>query len=84
MYRVLRAEGEVRERRRQATDPATIKPELLATGPNEIWSWGTSMAKPVALLLADLGVTFRKWQIQPDDRNAQDRDPSRGDRRRDG
>jgi len=39
MYRVLRAENEVRERRRQATHPATVKPELLANGPNEIWSW---------------------------------------------
>jgi len=39
MYRLLRAEGETRERRRQATHPATVKPELLATGPNEIWSW---------------------------------------------
>jgi putative transposase len=39
MYRVLRAEHEVRERRRQATHPATVKPELLATGPNTIWSW---------------------------------------------
>jgi putative transposase len=39
MYRVLRAEGEVRERRRQATHLATVKPELVATGPNEIWSW---------------------------------------------
>src|SRR5207253_11236306 len=39
MYRLLRAEDEVRERRRQATHPATVKPELLATGPNEIWSW---------------------------------------------
>ena len=39
MYRVLRAADEVRERRRQATHPAAVKPELLATGPNEIWSW---------------------------------------------
>jgi putative transposase len=39
MYRVLRAEDEVRERRRQARHPATVKPELLATGPNAIWSW---------------------------------------------
>jgi len=39
MYRVLRAEGEVRERRRQATHPATVKPELVAAGPNAIWSW---------------------------------------------
>jgi putative transposase len=39
MYRLLRAEGEVRERRRQATHPATVKPELMATGPDQIWSW---------------------------------------------
>ena len=39
MYRILRAEGEVRERRRQATHPATVKPELVATRPNAVWSW---------------------------------------------
>ena len=39
MYRVLRADGETRERRRQATHPAAKKPELLATRPNEVWSW---------------------------------------------
>lgn len=39
MYRVLREHDEVRERRRQATHPARVKPELLATQPNEIWSW---------------------------------------------
>jgi putative transposase len=39
MYRLLRAEGEVRERRRQATHPASVKPELVALGPNQVWSW---------------------------------------------
>jgi putative transposase len=39
MYRLLRAEDEVRERRRQATHPARIKPELVANGPNSVWSW---------------------------------------------
>jgi len=39
MYRLLRASGEVRERRRQATHPATVKPELMATSPDQIWSW---------------------------------------------
>jgi putative transposase len=39
MYRILRAEGEVHERRRQATHPPTVKPELLATRPNQVWSW---------------------------------------------
>ena len=39
MYRVLRAADEVHERRRQARHPATVKPELVATGPNRIWTW---------------------------------------------
>ncbi len=39
MYRILRSHGEVRERRRQATHPAHKKPELIATGPNQCWSW---------------------------------------------
>ena len=39
MYRMLRANAEVRERRRQATHPAAKKPELVATGPNQVWSW---------------------------------------------
>jgi putative transposase len=39
MYRILRAAGEVRERRNQVTHPAYAKPELLATRPNELWSW---------------------------------------------
>jgi putative transposase len=39
MYRVLHAEGEVRERRRQAIHPARVKPELVAYGPNQTWSW---------------------------------------------
>ena len=38
-YRVLRAAGETRERRRQATHPARVKPELVAAKPGEVWSW---------------------------------------------
>jgi putative transposase len=37
--RLLRAAGETRERRRQAVHPAAVKPELLASGPNQCWSW---------------------------------------------
>ena len=33
MYRILREHGEVHERRRQATHPARVPPELAATGP---------------------------------------------------
>ena len=39
MYRLLRDRDEVRERRRQARHPATVKPELVATAPNQVWSW---------------------------------------------
>jgi len=38
-YRLLRRAGETRERRRQATHPATVKPELVATEPNQVYSW---------------------------------------------
>src|SRR5689334_751088 len=38
-YRVLREAGETGERRRQVTHPATVKPELVATQPNQVWSW---------------------------------------------
>ena len=38
-YRVLREAGESRERRRQATHPAAVKPELAASGPNQVYSW---------------------------------------------
>jgi putative transposase len=38
-YRLLRQAGETRERRRQATHPATVKPELVATASNQVWSW---------------------------------------------
>ena len=39
MYRLLESEGETRERRDQLVHPAYTKPELLATGPNQLWSW---------------------------------------------
>jgi len=39
MYRVLAQDGSTRERRDQLTHPAYRKPELLATAPNQLWSW---------------------------------------------
>jgi putative transposase len=39
MYRILSECDEVRERRDQLRHPSYKKPELLATGPNEVWSW---------------------------------------------
>ena len=42
MYRLLAANGEVRERRDQLRHPAYQRPELLARRPNEVWSWDIS------------------------------------------
>ena len=42
MYRILREYGEVRERRKQRKHPVYKKPELLASQPNELWSWDIS------------------------------------------
>jgi len=39
MYRVLAEHDEVRERRRQLRHTVYQKPELLAEGPNQVWSW---------------------------------------------
>ena len=39
MYRILAVQGQSRERRDQLVHPAYAKPELLATRPNELWSW---------------------------------------------
>lgn len=45
MYRILDEAGEVRERRAQRTHPSYTKPELLATGPNQVWSWDITKLK---------------------------------------
>lgn len=45
MYRLLRENGLVRERRDQLRHPAYAKPELLATGPNQLWSWDITKLK---------------------------------------
>jgi putative transposase len=45
MYRVLASAGQVRERRHQRRHPAYVKPELLATGSNQVWSWDITKLK---------------------------------------
>ncbi|MDA0739078.1 MAG: IS3 family transposase [Nitrospirae bacterium] len=39
MYRILDTNKEVKERRNQLSHPVYQKPELLATAPNQVWSW---------------------------------------------
>jgi putative transposase len=45
MYRILAEEDEVRERRRQLRHPQYKKPELVATAPNQVWSWDITKLK---------------------------------------
>jgi len=45
MYRVLRAAGQVRERRRQASHPPRVRPELVADGPDQVWTWDITKLK---------------------------------------
>jgi len=48
MYRILASEDEVRERRNQLRRPKYRAPELLATAPNQVWSWDiTKLRGPV-------------------------------------
>ena len=45
MYRILAANDEVRERRAQRRHPRYAAPELLATKPNQLWSWDITKLK---------------------------------------
>lgn len=57
MYRILQRHGEVRERRDQLRHPKYTKPELVATGPNQVWSWDiTKLKGPVKLCYYNLYV----------------------------
>jgi len=43
MYRILTEHDEVRERRDQRQHPKSIKPQLVASGPNQLWSWDITL-----------------------------------------
>ncbi len=45
MYRILEKEGELKERRNQLVRPHYTKPELLATAPDQLWSWDITKLK---------------------------------------
>jgi len=48
MYRIARADGMTLERRRQATHPPRVVPELMADGPSQVWTWDiTKLRGPV-------------------------------------
>src|ERR1039458_5569279 len=59
MYRILQHEGESGERRDQLVHPSYQKPELLATAPNQLWSWDiTKLRGPVKWTYFYLYVTL--------------------------
>jgi putative transposase len=45
MYRILDERGQVRERRNQLRHPSYARPELMATGPGQLWSWDITKLK---------------------------------------
>lgn len=45
MYRVLKQENQIQQRRCQRRHPLYSKPELLATAPNQVWSWDITKLK---------------------------------------
>jgi len=45
MYRLLEAHGELRERRNQRRHPKYSRPELLAMGPNQLWTWDITLLR---------------------------------------
>ena len=45
MYRIARDAGQSRERRTQASHPPRVRPELVAHGPSEVWSWDITALK---------------------------------------
>ena len=73
MHRLLRRRGTSGERRAHAAHPAKKKPELLAAGPNEVWSWDITKLKGPArgiwyLLYVIMDIYSRKvihWETWP-------------------
>jgi putative transposase len=45
IYRTLSRKDEVKERRKQVSRPHYQKPELLASAPNQVWSWDITKLK---------------------------------------
>jgi putative transposase len=50
MYRILEANNQVKERRNVLRHPSYSAPELIATAPNQVWSWDiTKLLGPVKM-----------------------------------
>src|SRR5690606_19046499 len=88
MYRLLAAAGQTGDRRRQATHPPRVRPELVADGPGQVWSWDITRLKgPAKGVYFDLYVMLDifsryviHWEIWPTENgelaNSSSRTPS--------
>ena len=73
MYRLLAAAGQIGDRRRQATHPPRVRPELVADGPGQVWTWDiTKLKGPAKGVYFDLYVMLDiysryivHWEIWP-------------------
>ena len=73
MYRVLTLADQVRERRAQAQHPPRVRPELVADGPDQVWTWDITKLKGpwrgiYSGLYVMLDIFSRKvihWEIHP-------------------
>ena len=60
----LAEHDEVRERRRQLRRPVYQKPELLAEGPNEVWSWDITKLMGPAKWITSISMSSSIFQPQ--------------------
>jgi len=80
MYRVLAVEHQVRKRRHPLRHPAYTKPELLATAPNQLWSWDITKLRgpmvgtgsPQGDVGQSFGVIFPQGRSLSDDQEEQE------------
>ncbi|PWR17318.1 IS3 family transposase [Micromonospora sicca] len=62
LYRILRADNQVVDRRRQARHPTRARPELTATGPGQVFTWDiTKLAGPTKGVYYDAYVMIDIW-----------------------
>ena len=73
MYRILAAAGQTGDRRPLATHPPRVRPELVADGPSQVWTWDiTKLKGPAKGVYFDLYVMLDifsryavHWEIWP-------------------
>jgi putative transposase len=70
MYRILERNREARERRDQLRHPKCAKPELVATAPDQLWSWDITKTLNGERLLGNLRLIKRLRKLESKRENA--------------